>query len=83
MNRIVLVRDLGEGLTRTRVRIEGDQCEPGTAIAEQMQHNLLTNIADNPQLVACGSGTFQRLQMYHDNTKWVIEVEATRKTGNG
>jgi len=81
MQRIVLVRDLGEGLTRTRVRIEGDPCEPDSALAEQMQHNLLTNIANNPQLLACGSAMFQRMQMYHDNAKWVIEVEATRKTG--
>jgi hypothetical protein len=81
MNRIVLVRDLGDGLTRTRVRIEGDPCELGTAIADQMQLHLLTNIANNPHLVDCGSGTFQRLQMYHDNHKWVIEVEATRKIG--
>ncbi len=80
MNRIVTSRDLGDKLTRFRVRIEGDECEPESVLADQMRQNLLTNIADNPQLVACGSGPFQKMQMYHDNVRWIIEVEATRKT---
>jgi len=79
MQRIVLVRDLGEGLTRTRVRIEGDDCEPDSLLADEMRQYLITNIANNPQLVACGSGPFQKMMMYHDNVKWIVEAEATRK----
>ena len=82
MQRIVLVRDLGDGLTRFRVRIEGDPCEPNTLMAEQMQNNLLANIAANPHLVACGSGPFQKMQIYHDNAKWILEAEATRRVSS-
>ncbi len=80
MRRIVTERDLGDGLIKTRVRIEGDDCERDTFLGDQMRLNLLSNIADNPQLVACGTGPFQQLRMYHDNARWIIEVEATRKT---
>ena len=83
MNRIVTSRDLGDGLIRTRVRIEGDACDPDTYLAEQMRHNMLFNIAENPHLVTCGTGPFQTLKMFHDNAKWIIEAEATRKTPNG
>jgi hypothetical protein len=83
MQRIVTSRDMGDGITRTRVRIEGDPCEPDTLLADQMRQHLLANVAENPQLVACGSGAFQTFKMFHDNTKWIIEAEATRKIPNG
>jgi hypothetical protein len=79
MQRIVTTRDMGDGLVRTRVRIEGDPCEPESVMSDQMRQTLLTNIADNPALIACGNAPFQVFKMFHDNTKWVIEVEATRK----
>jgi len=83
MQRIVTSRDLGDGLIRTRVRIEGDACEPDTHLSEQMKQYLLISIADNPHLLTCGTGPFQTFKMFHDNTKWIIEAEATRKTPNG
>jgi hypothetical protein len=83
MQRIVTSRDLGDGLIRTRVRIEGDPCDPDTFLADQMRLHLLSNIAENMHLVNCGSGPFQTLRMFHDNAKWIVEVEATRKTPNG
>ena len=81
MNRIVTDRDIGDGNTRYRVRIESDPCEKDSPLANQFRYMLLQNIVDNPVLVACGLEPFQTLRMAHNGQCWVIEVEAiVRKT---
>ena len=80
MNRIVTTRDMGGGTVRHKVRIESDDCEPQSYFAEQVLYMLLQNIAQNPALVACGPGPFQKLAIFHDNQRWIIEAEALRES---
>ena len=79
MRRIVTKRDMGDGTTRHRVRIEGDDCPIDGLLGEQSKWLLLQNIVDNPALVACGYAAFQSFRMHHDGGRWIIEAEALVK----
>lgn len=76
MRRTVNSRDMNDGTTRTRVKIEGDDTPAEGLVHEQTKWSLLQNIVDNPALVDCGYNSFQRFLMYHDGSRWIIEVEA-------
>ena len=83
MHRVLTKRDMGDGVTRYRVRIEGDDCSPDSHLAEQFKWMLLSNVVDNPALVMCGPIPFQTLHLSHNGERWIMELEALTKAQNG
>ena len=75
MRRTVSSMAVGEN-TRHRVRVESDECPPGTPLARVLQYRLLAHLAEVPDLLACGTTSFERLTMVHDGVRWVVEAEA-------
>lgn len=76
MRRIPAKSRVDDGHTRYSVRIEGDDCVPGTNDARVLQHQMLETLAQDVSLAACGHATFQKLTMRHDGERWVVEAEA-------
>lgn len=67
---------IGDNQTRHRTRLEGPDCVPGTHEARILQKSLLTYIAEDPSLAACGPSPFEKLVVFHDGQRWVAEAEA-------
>lgn len=81
MNRSVFHQKIGDDEVRTSIRIEGEDCSPNTFEYRWYQTTLLRMMAETPELLNCGMEAFQKLRMYHDGGKWIIEAEATYKKG--
>lgn len=62
--------------TRHKVRIESDQCREPPSLTRLIQNQMIEHLANVPDLLVCGPEPFQKLSMYHDGDKWVIEAEA-------
>ncbi len=75
MNRRLTSVKLDNRSTRYRVRIESDPCDTDL-LMRQLQLNLLDNMANTPELTACGPVPFQTMKMYHDGGAWIVELEA-------
>ncbi len=67
---------IGDGKIRARVRIEGDGCLLDTVEYRFAQFQMLEMISQQMELVHCALNTFQKLNMFHDGTRWVVECEA-------
>lgn len=76
MNKKLVKTPAGENITRYSVRLDSDECSKGTQLARFLQFEMLRTIATDPSITACGLNDFQTLRMYHDGSKWVIDLEA-------
>jgi hypothetical protein len=77
MKRAISSATVGEGVTRHRVRVEGDACPAGTQLSRLHAYRLLTLLAEVPDVLACGTTSFSKLTVHHDGSRWVAEAEAT------
>lgn len=66
-------------VARTKVTLEGDECPgDGGVLCRMHQMEILTQFAATPDLHYCGYWAFQRMRVYHNGTRWLIELEADR-----
>lgn len=79
MKRLMTKMNVGENLQRIKIFLSTDDCEAGTIQARVHLADLLHNIADQPDLVACGLAPFEVLKIYHDGSRYVAEAEAIVK----
>lgn len=80
MNRIISQVPL-EGDVRHCVRIESDGCDEGPqSLRGRIEaFHLLRTLADVPDLLLCGTQSFERLTMRHDGQRWIVEAESTER----
>lgn len=73
-----------DGTVVHRTRLQTDECEPGTEICNFLQRRLFQTLSDSFELVSCGPAPFQKMKVFHDGSRWVLEAEATvRESMNG
>ena len=82
-NRRQSKQDLGDHLYRYKVRYETDSCEPFSISGVTLQQHMLRAIVDSPELLVCGRGRFKEFRMFHDNDRWVIELQRDENETNG
>lgn len=75
-NRLSTKIDLGEGLWRHKVQYASIECEPFSQFGYVLQQELLKAVVASTELLQIGSGNgkFERLTMFHDGSKWMIEL---------
>jgi hypothetical protein len=76
MKRFSASLPLGEGHTKHKVRLESDPAPIHTPMHRFVQFMMLREISENPELTSCGLNSFQRLSMYYNGERWIVEVEA-------
>lgn len=76
MDRFYTKVQLTETQVKHRSRLCSDPCERGTDKARLFQRWLLEALASTHDFQICGSVPFQRMSMYHNEDKWIIELEA-------
>ena len=77
MDRQFIELPLPEGLYRYRIIYTDDRdTEPGTQLCKVRQDAMLNEFLQNYDLRRCGPVPFQKLKMFHDGNRWVIEIEA-------
>lgn len=81
MKRTVSETRLDESRIRYRTKIEDDDTGIGTEAAAWRQYYLLKELASQQNLLACGYAQFETLKMYHNGSRWVVELEATVGVG--
>lgn len=68
---------LPEGLYRYRITYTDEvECEPATTLSRSRQDAMLADFVGNYDLRRCGPVPFQKMRMFHDGARWVIEIEA-------
>jgi hypothetical protein len=80
MKRSSLNIPIADGKTRVRVRVESDECDPGSAEYHHHRRYLLTAISEQPMLIDCGLQGFDTLKVYHNGFNWVADAEAVIST---
>jgi hypothetical protein len=68
--------NVDETHTRYRKVIEGNPCAQGSLESRQQQLFLLQSLSGQPELLNCGMDPFQKLTMYHNGDRWLVELEA-------
>jgi len=78
VNRIVAKpQKIGDEQVRHRVRLEDSvESREGTVDWIARQQAMLGAVLATAELLHCGPGRWQKLSMYHDGERWVIEAEA-------
>ena len=77
MDRQFVELPLPERLFRYRITYTDDvDVEPGTPLSQARQDAILNQFLQNYDLRRCGPVPFQKLRMFHDGNRWVIEIEA-------
>ena len=76
MRKNLKVVKLSEAENRYSVKIEGEECPAKTQAARVQQLSLLQTLVSTPGLTDCGPLPFQSLKMYHDGSRWIIDLEA-------
>lgn len=77
MDRQFIELPLPEGLYRYRITYTDDMdTEPGTQLCRARQDAMLNEFLQNYDLRRCGPVSFQKMKMFHDGNKWIIEIEA-------
>lgn len=66
-----------DGTVVHRTKIESPECDPGTELCNFHQRRLFQMISDRFELTSCGPAPFQKMRVYHDGSRWVLEAEAT------
>lgn len=67
---------VGKDRVRYSVTVTGDACEPGTHEALVHQYHFVRTIADNFDLLNCGSARFERVSIQHNGTAWEAKAQA-------
>lgn len=67
----------GEGQVKVIVRYEDVDTAPGTIEYRVRQSRFLQELLDNPILLLCDLTPFQQMNMRHDGSRWIIQIEAT------
>lgn len=80
MKRQVSTLPIGTTQKRHKVKIESDPCVVGSLESRFFQFDLISKLANQPDLSTCGSVDFQRMLMYHNGSCWVAEFEAIVET---
>lgn len=62
--------------SRFRVVIESDPCPPRTLESRRFQFELLSQMAADPMLTACGPAMFETMKWRHNGACWIVELEA-------
>lgn len=77
MDRQFIELPLPEGLYRYRITYTDDgDSEPGTRLCQVRQDSMLNEFLQNYDLRRCGPVPFQKMKMFHDGNRWIIEIEA-------
>lgn len=77
MLRSVTEVPLGESRVRCKVVLaDSVECEPGTPQSTMRQYEMMRQLADAPQVTACGPEPFQTCRWYHNGKRWMVELEA-------
>lgn len=81
MNRVISAVPAGEeGEVRHCVRLESDPCDgPKTPDGRRQIFTLFQQLSGLPELLLCGTSTFERMMVWHDGFKWVIEANAVER----
>ena len=58
-----------------RTIVESEACEIGDQKSLFIKFEILGYIAQDPMFSACGGIDFQKMEMYHDGEKWIVEFE--------
>ncbi len=69
--------NLSEDQTRVTVQFEDIDTTPHTLEAQHRQVRFLQELIDTPTLLLCDTEPFQNLRMFHDGTRWIVELMAT------
>lgn len=67
---------LGEGMTRYKLVILGEECPGRTNESRIHQAIFLHWLADNQTMLVCGYAPFEKLRISHNGKQWVAEAEA-------
>jgi len=77
MDRQFVSLRLPEGLSRYRLTYTDDkECEPGTQLCRARQDLMLNEFVQNYDLRRCGPVSFEKMRMFHNGSRWIIELEA-------
>lgn len=77
MDRTFIELPLPQGLRRYRITYTDDMdCEPGTQLSRVRQDAMLNEFLQNYDLRRCGPIPFQKMRVFHDGNRWIIEIEA-------
>lgn len=68
---------LDEKNVKYRIVIKTDECFPNTDESEVLKFDLLSTIAHNKHVSACGSQGWDTLSIRHNGICWVAEAIAT------
>jgi hypothetical protein len=82
MKRISANVPVGSTQRRYKVKLESDDCTPGTIECRFLQFDLIKRIAEMPDLTTCGTKDFERLLVYHNGKCWVAEAESIVEVPN-
>jgi len=72
----VVVEPGNPGTARYSVKLTAEDCPKGTQEADIRRSLLLHWIADNQELLRCGTGHWSNLRIHHNGTCWQVDVEA-------
>lgn len=77
MTKVVRAISLGEGKTRYVVSLYDIESKVGSEISRRRMEFLNEIVVDGVYtgLLNCGSGPFQKMSMWHDACKWIIQLE--------
>lgn len=76
MKKSLFKTPLDQNRFKYRIVYESDDAALGTSSYKNEQFGLLSSIVNNPGMLDCGHDPFEKLRMYHDGAKWIIEMEA-------
>lgn len=76
MKRSVRNARVTEVENRYSVRLEDDPSPVDGIENRERQREMLRLVANNAGMMDCGSLPFQTLKMFHDGSRWIIELEA-------
>ncbi len=76
------ISKLGNGMTRTQVVLETEDCKTTDQTSRFLQFELLRAIADDASLTQCGTSYFDSLSVRHNGKCWVAVAEATTEDIN-
>lgn len=59
-----------------RIQMTTDDCDKNTQQSHFLLCELLRNLSENPNLIACGFTDPEKVVLIHDGHRWCLEAEA-------
>lgn len=68
---------VGENQIRYMVLLVGEPVLGGEQDSRVKQWQMIRTLADQPDLLTCGTVPFEKLRMSFTGSEWIVELEAT------